>query len=80
MLVFGLDEESARRSQDEHIDCRNRREHRRVDEQALQDDLDVHQPVANDGRGKRQRNERERNRQSCIGSDGSTPKKTNGTV
>ncbi len=63
MLVFSLDEEAARRPQDEHVDCRDRREDGGVDEQALQDDLDVHQSVANDGRGKRQRNERERNRQ-----------------
>ena len=44
-----------------------------VDEHALDDHLDVHQAVADDGRRKRERDEASGIADSSIGSDGSTP-------
>ena len=60
MLVFRLDQVTARRPQDHHVDRDDGGNDGGVDQQALEDDLDVHQPVADDGRGKRERDERQR--------------------
>ena len=69
-----LHEVAARRAQDHDVDRGDRREHRGVDEQTLEDDLDVHQAVADDGRGKRERDERRaESPSSSIDSDGVTP-------
>ena len=71
--VFAFDEIAARGAQDQHVDRDDGRDRRGVDQQALEDDLDVHQAIADDRRRERQRDEAERNRRQPIGSDGSTP-------
>jgi hypothetical protein len=48
-----------------HVDRDDGRDRRRVDEQALQDDLDVHQAIPDDRRRKRERDEAERNRREA---------------
>ena len=48
--------------QQQGVDREDGRERRRVDERALDDDLDVHQPVADDRRRERERNEAQRDR------------------
>ena len=55
-----MNEPPEAQDEDEHRHARRHR--RRVDEQALEDDLDVHQPVADDGRGEGERDEAERHR------------------
>ena len=45
--------------EDDRVNGRDRRDRRRVDQPALDDDLDVHQAVADDGRRERERHEAE---------------------
>ena len=60
VVVFGRHEEATSGPHDHHIDGGNRTQRRGVDQQALEDDLDVHQPVAHDRRRERQGHEPER--------------------
>ena len=60
MLVFTLDEVAARRAQDQHVDRDDGGDRRGVDQQTLEDDLDVHQAIADDRRRERERHEAER--------------------
>ena len=62
VLGFAFDDPAARRAQDQHVDGDDRGDGGGVDQQALEDDLHVHQAVADDRRGERQRDEAQRNR------------------
>ena len=61
LIRFALDERTTGGAEDDDEDRDAGRHRRGVDEQALEDDLDVHQPVAHDGRSERDRDEPERN-------------------
>ena len=55
-------EDRAHELQQDGVHRGNRRQRRRVDERALDDHLDVHQPIADDGRGERERHDAEQHR------------------
>ncbi len=61
LIRLALDERAARGAEDGDEDRDAGGDRRGVDQQALEDDLDVHQPVADDRRGERHRDEPERN-------------------
>ncbi len=62
-LSFAVAQEHlAGQLQQHRVDRRDRRERRRVDQRALDDHLDVHQPVADDGGGEGERDEPEQHR------------------
>ena len=66
MTEFALspsaEERVARQLEQDGVDGGDRGQRRRVDQRALDDHLDVHQPVADDGRGEGQRHEAEQER------------------
>ena len=56
---IAAEEDLADQPEDDRVDRGNRRQRRGVDQRALDDDLDVHQPVADDRRREGQRHEAE---------------------
>ena len=65
VLAGAAENELAGELEQHGVDRRDRHDRRRIDDRALDDDLDVHQPVADDRRGERERHERQRNRQQA---------------
>ena len=62
VLVLGRHQQPARHLEEDRVDGRDRRDGSRVDQTALDDHLDIHQPVPHDGRGEGQRDQAEQNR------------------
>ena len=67
VLRGALEEHALDALQQHGVNRDDRAEGGRVDQRALDDHLDVHQPVADDGRGERQRNEAQRERRELHG-------------
>ena len=57
LLLRVAQEDAAGDAQQHRVNRRDGRQRRRVDQRALDDDLDVHQAITDDGRRKRQRDE-----------------------
>ncbi len=65
VLLRPAEEHLARQAQRDRVDGRDGRQHRRVDDGALDDHLDVHQPVADDGGGEGERHEGQQHDQNA---------------
>ena len=72
-LVPVAQEHLARQLQQHRVHRRNGRDRRRVDQRALDDDLDVHQAIADDRRGEGERHEPEQHRRQLESADRAEP-------